>query len=140
MYQRIDIEDETNEFIDEYETLQDVIEDATRYYHEHFTMDEDYDEDFEVKTAKHAFEFWKANGYEILNTLPNKEFCPLCNSKNIVVTGSEIDGGSLSYHVYCDNCDATFDWYYELDFKGICDIQTKDGATLPDVLIRQHDQ
>lgn len=134
MYKRIDIEDETNEYIEEYKTISEVIEDATRYYHEHFTMDDDYNEDFEVKTYKQAIEFWEANGYAILNTLPNKELCPLCNSKNIICSGSEIEGGSLSYHLYCDDCNATFDWYYELDFKGICDIKNKDGINLPDVL------
>lgn len=45
MYKRIDVEDETNEYVEEYLTKLQVIDDATRYYHEHFTIDDDYDKD-----------------------------------------------------------------------------------------------
>lgn len=42
-----------------------VIDDATRFYHEHFTMDDDYDENWEVNSFEQAIEFWECNGYEI---------------------------------------------------------------------------
>lgn len=140
MYKRIDIEEETNECIEEYETITEVIDDANRYYHEHFTMDDDYNEDFEVKSFKRALDFWRANGYAIINALPNKEQCPLCNSANIKCLGSEIDGGSLSYRYICNDCKATFEGYYELNFKGFCDITNSEGTILPDALLQQHDQ
>ena len=35
-----------------------VILDATRFYHEHFKQDDDYDEKFEIKSFKKAVEFW----------------------------------------------------------------------------------
>ena len=42
-----------------------VIDDATRFYHEHFNQEDDYDENWEVKTFEQALEFWECNGYEI---------------------------------------------------------------------------
>ena len=98
MYIRIDVEDETAEYIEDYKTAKDVIDDATRYYHEHFTQDEDYDEDFEVKTFEQAKDFWSANGYNI-KELSNKDYvCPVCDSENVECMGSEISGLLLSYH------------------------------------------
>ena len=44
-----------------------VILDATRFYHEHFKQDDDYDENFEIKSFKEAVEFWDCNGFEICN-------------------------------------------------------------------------
>ena len=44
-------------------TLEEVIDEAEEYYHEHFECEEDYDEDFEIETVEDLDEFWKANGY-----------------------------------------------------------------------------
>ena len=58
---------------DFYDSEEKVIEDATRFYHEHFADDGDYDENFEVKTFDHAIEFWDCNDYMILQA---EEICP----------------------------------------------------------------
>ena len=122
MYIRIDVEDETAEYIEDYKTAKDVIDDATRYYHEHFTQDEDYDEDFEVKTFEQAKDFWSANGYNI-KELSNKDYvCPVCDSENVECMGSEISGLLLSYHYFCQNCKASYDRDYNLVFNGYSDI------------------
>ncbi len=42
-----------------------VINVATRFYHEHFNQEDDYDENWEVKTFQQALEFWECNGCEI---------------------------------------------------------------------------
>lgn len=44
-------------------TLEEVIDEAEEYYHEHFECEEDYDEDFEIETVEELDEFWNANGY-----------------------------------------------------------------------------
>ena len=64
-YIRLNEEDEPELIVDTYATKTEVIRDATRYYHEHFDNDEDYNEDFAVGSFKHALEFWEANGYSI---------------------------------------------------------------------------
>lgn len=64
-YLRIDAEDETG-IPDKYETQQETINDATRFYHDHFNMGDDYDENFEVKDFAGALSFWEANGYMII--------------------------------------------------------------------------
>ncbi|MBR1775959.1 hypothetical protein IJ750_02655 [bacterium] len=114
MYERIDYED-NNERIEEYDNKDDVTKDATRFYHEHFYQDEDYDEDFEVKTFEQALDFWDANGYEI--RIKHEEgVCPACGSQNITYDGSEIDGNSMYYKCICDDCDTTFNECYNLVF------------------------
>lgn len=140
MYKRIDVEDETNEFIDEYVTKEDVVLDATRYYHEHFTMDDDYNKDFEVKTYEQAISFWEANGYKIEADVQDDYQCPVCHSKNIECYGSEIDGLLLYYRYYCNDCHATFDGNYELSFTGYDNIVKGKDVTLPGEINQQHDQ
>lgn len=44
-------------------TLEEVIDEAEEYYHEHFECEEDYDEDFKIETVEELDEFWEANGY-----------------------------------------------------------------------------
>lgn len=138
MYKRIDVEDETNEYVEEYLTKLQVIDDATRYYHEHFTMDDDYDKDFEVKTYEQAINFWEANGYRIEEEQPDDYQCPVCFSKNIECYGSEIDGLLLSYRYYCNNCNATFDGNYELNFTGYDNILKDKNFTEPNEISQQH--
>ena len=117
MYERINYEDETDESIDEYETKEDVINDATRYYHEYFYQDEDYDEDFEVKTYEQALDFWESNGYEI-RIKHQAGICPKCGGANITYDGSDIDGECMYYKCICDNCNTTFNECYNLVFTG----------------------
>ena len=64
-YIRLNEEDEPELIVDTYATKTEVVRDATRYYHEHFASDEDYEENFAVGSFKHALEFWAANGYSI---------------------------------------------------------------------------
>ena len=64
-YIRIDAECEDNEITDRYNGIAELVDEATRYYHEHFNMNEDYEDNFEVLTYSQALEFWEANGYEI---------------------------------------------------------------------------
>jgi len=140
MYKRIDVEDETNEFIDEYLTKEEVILDAIRFYHEHFNKDEDYNKDFEVKTYEQAISFWDANGYQIVVEIPDDYQCPVCHSKNIECCGSEIDGSLLYYHYNCNNCKATFDGNYELSFTGYDNIVKDKNFISPAETDLQHDQ
>lgn len=65
-YIRIDYEDDSAPIVERYQGIAEMVEDATRFYHEHFTMDEDYDENFEVLCYSQALEFWECNGYEIV--------------------------------------------------------------------------
>lgn len=65
MYQRIDYLADSDNLVETYQTKEDLIADATRFYHEHFNLDEDYNENFEVKTYEQALDFWQANGYSI---------------------------------------------------------------------------
>ena len=134
MYKRTDVEDETNKYMEEYLTKLQVINDATRYYHEHFTIDDDYDKDFEVKTYEQAISFWEANGYRIEEEQPDDYQCPVCFSKNIECYGSEIDGLLLSYRYYCNNCNATF----ELNFIGYDNILKDKNFTEPNEINQQH--
>ena len=61
MFDRYDINNGNNEFIERYDNEEYVIKDATRFYHEHFTMEENYDETYEVKTFEQAKELFEAN-------------------------------------------------------------------------------
>lgn len=54
-------------------TLEEVIEEAEEYYHEHFECDDDYDEDFEINSAEELDEFWEANGYAMTSFCVNKK-------------------------------------------------------------------
>lgn len=63
-YLKYDYEDDEY-YPDTFNSEKDVIDDANRFYHEHFTMDDDYNEDFEVKSFHKAVDFWEANGYFI---------------------------------------------------------------------------
>ena len=64
-YIRLNEEDEPEMIVDTYKSQREVIDDADRYYHEHFAGDDDYDPNFEVKTFSQSLEFWEANGYSI---------------------------------------------------------------------------
>lgn len=67
-YLKYDFEDDEN-YPDTFSSEQEVIEDANRYYHEHFIMDEDYNENFEIVSFKQSIDFWEANGYFIYKKL-----------------------------------------------------------------------
>jgi hypothetical protein len=54
-------------------TLNEVIEEAEEYYHEHFECDDDYDEDFKIDSAEELDEFWEANGYAMTSFIVNKK-------------------------------------------------------------------
>ena len=69
MYIKINYEDKTDESCEEYLTEDDVINDATRYYHEYFFKDDDYDINFKIETFEQALKFWEANGYKIILTM-----------------------------------------------------------------------
>ena len=122
MYERYDNENEHLSLTETYE--HEVIEDATRFYHEHFTMDDDYDEKFEVTTFEQAKDFWQANGYDIRKNFQEQQGqCPICKSKNITYLGSEIQNPYLFYRGICDKCKTTFDEYYELVFAGMENVE-----------------
>lgn len=54
-------------------TLDEVIEEAEEYYHEHFECDDDYDENFEINSAEELDEFWEANGYAMTSFCVSKK-------------------------------------------------------------------
>ena len=54
-------------------TLEQVIEEAEEYYHEHFECEEDYDENFEINSAEELDEFWDANGYAMTSFIVGLE-------------------------------------------------------------------
>ena len=54
-------------------TLDEVIEEAEEYYHEHFECEYDYEEDFKIKSAEELNEFWEANGYAMTSFIVNKK-------------------------------------------------------------------
>ena len=64
-YIRLNEEDEPELIVDTYKNKREVIEDADRYYHEHFWGDDDYNPNFSVTNFNKALEFWEANGYSI---------------------------------------------------------------------------
>ena len=72
MFYRIDIEDD-NSYADTYETEQEVMDDAERFYGESFFDESDYDESFTVTSLKQAVDFWEANGYAIAKKLNCEE-------------------------------------------------------------------
>ena len=120
MYERYDIENEHISLTDTYVNEQDVINDATRFYHEHFSIDNDYDENFEVTTFEQAEDFWLANGYDIRKNFQAEQGkCPVCGNKEITYYESERDGEYMFYKCSCNKCNATFDEYYELVFAGM---------------------
>lgn len=45
--------------------------------------------------------------------------CPACGSMQISYSGSEIENPYLFYRCICDDCDTTFDEYYELIYSGL---------------------
>lgn len=45
--------------------------------------------------------------------------CPVCKSQKITYDGSEIDGQYLYYKCCCDDCNATYNEFYELIYAGI---------------------
>ena len=53
------------EVIDHYETTEDIIKCANEFYHDSFSMDEDYDENYEVKTIEDAIELYEGSGFSI---------------------------------------------------------------------------
>ncbi|MBR1620253.1 hypothetical protein IJ674_10235 [bacterium] len=63
-----------------------VILDATRFYHEHFKQDDDYDENFKIKSFKQAVEFWDCNGYEICNIVDHNRKTRENKLRNLVET------------------------------------------------------
>lgn len=64
-YIRINEEDEPETIVDTYNNKREVIEDAERYYHEHFWGDDDYNPTFSLRNFNKSLEFWEANGYSI---------------------------------------------------------------------------
>lgn len=54
-------------------TLDEVIEEAEEYYHEHFECEDDYDENFEINSAEELDEFWEANGYAMTSFCVSKK-------------------------------------------------------------------
>lgn len=50
---------------DHYETTEDIIKCANEFYHDTFSMDEDYDENYEVKTIEDAIELYEGSGFSI---------------------------------------------------------------------------
>lgn len=50
---------------DHYETSEDIIKCANEFYHDTFSMDEDYDENYEVKTIEDAIELYEGSGFSI---------------------------------------------------------------------------
>ena len=119
MFDRYDINNGNNEFIERYDNEEYVVKDATRFYHEHFTMEENYDENFEVKTFEQAKELFEANGYAIRKVFFDKDKCPICGSQKISYCGSEIQNPYLFYRCICDDCNTTYDEYYELVYAGL---------------------
>ena len=65
VYKRFDYINHSKESDMTYIGQKAVIDDATRFYHEHFNQEDDYDENLEIKTFEQALEFWECNGYEI---------------------------------------------------------------------------
>lgn len=65
VYKRYDFINSETESTETYKNKQAVIDDATRFYHEHFNQEDDYDETWAAKTYQEALEFWECNGYEI---------------------------------------------------------------------------
>ena len=121
MFIKIDADWVKNNYIDDYtnyKNKEEVIADATKFYHEHFQQEDDYDKDFEVKTFEQAKEFWECNGYEVKERKGREYICPVCDSKNTDSSGSEIEGGYITYHYYCKDCGATYDEDFELVFSG----------------------
>lgn len=118
MFKRIDYCD-NDKVIDKYCNEEEVIKDATRFYHEHFTMEEDYDEKFEIKTFEQAKELFEGNGYLIEKMFIDSGKCPVCGSEQITYDGSEIDGQYMYYKCCCDKCNATFNEFYELVYAGM---------------------
>lgn len=45
--------------------------------------------------------------------------CPICGSEQITYYGSEISNPYLFYRCCCDDCNTTFDEYYELVYAGL---------------------
>lgn len=54
-------------------TLDEVIEEAEEYYHEHFEGKLDYDEDFKINSIEELNEFWEATGYAMTSFCVNKK-------------------------------------------------------------------
>lgn len=81
---RIDVNEEPEIVVDQYETEQEVIDDAMEYYTNHWDeytegdlndLPEDkrsnwYDENFKIETFEQALDFWAANDYQICRVLP----------------------------------------------------------------------
>lgn len=119
MFERYDIYDGNDELIDRYDNEESVITDATRFYHEHFDMDEDYDKNFEIKTFEEAKALFEGHEYEIRKVFHDKDKCPICGSKKITYLGSEIQNPYFFYRCICDECNTTYDEYYELVYAGL---------------------
>ncbi len=62
-----------------YTSIDELIIDANRFYHEQFNGEEDYNEFFKIKSYKDAIEFWACNGYEIYKSV-NRHFCNEANT------------------------------------------------------------
>ena len=113
---------DNGELIDEYNTIEDVITDANRFYYEQFSNQPDYDDNFEVKTTKQAIDLFEANGYEV-QVVQTQGHCPVCGSQNITYNGSDIESYSYWYKCDCDDCNAYFEETYSLEFVGFDNIQ-----------------
>lgn len=49
----------------------------------------------------------------------DKGKCPVCGSENISYDGDNRNGDYIYYRCICDECNTTFDEYYELVYAGL---------------------
>lgn len=61
-----------NEMMDEYTSLEKLLEATNTFYHETFNCEEDYDENLEIKTVDEAFCLWEGSGYILLISAYNR--------------------------------------------------------------------
>lgn len=49
--------------------------------------------------------------------------CPICQSENVSYGVLEPDDDGIFYPVECDNCGATWNECYNIEFSGVSDVQ-----------------
>ena len=57
--------------------------------------------------------------------------CPVCGSENISVDDSFEEGDNYTYEMYCDDCDAEFNFYYDMVPSSL-DYVTKEEQQIQD--------
>lgn len=62
-----------NEIVTIYDSLDDLITDVNEFYHDTFTMEDDYDENFEIKNLNGAIELFEGSGFGIAKILTSED-------------------------------------------------------------------